>query len=223
MASKKSYFLVSTVIIFAILYCGFLGGKFDPESISKNLISKQKEVTDMSYNEKMTMFIGNNPTTTESNYLIKKPDMYKRVDWVNSSIYFTVVSNGRTTWGYDPIKNIAYSINNTSQSPLSNPPTYIEFFNDMSNNYTTNYKGIEYLEGVQAYKLEIFPSKQNGSGSSHYFLWVDPKIWMPLKIQSYSGDKLLMTLEYENYSINSGIKDTEFEFKTPKGATVVDI
>jgi outer membrane lipoprotein-sorting protein len=46
---------------------------------------------------------------------------------------------------------------------------------------------------------------------------------MPLKIQSYNGDKLLMTLEYENYSINSGIKDTEFEFKPPEGTEVINI
>lgn len=223
MTSKSSYFFVSAIIIFAILYCGFPGNKFDTESISKNLINEQKEITDMSYDEKLTIFIGNKSTTTESNYLIKKPNMYKRVDWVNSSIYFTVISDGRTVWGHDPIKNTAYLINNTSKSPLSNPPTYREFLSCVSNNYTTNYKGIEYLEGIQTYKLEIFPSKQNGPASSHYFLWVDPKIWMPLKIQSYSGDKLLMALEYENYSINSGIKDAEFEFKPPKGTTVVDI
>lgn len=46
---------------------------------------------------------------------------------------------------------------------------------------------------------------------------------MPLKIQSHNGDKLLMILEYENYSINSGIKDTEFKFKPPKGTQVVNI
>lgn len=46
---------------------------------------------------------------------------------------------------------------------------------------------------------------------------------MPLKIQSYNGDKLLMTLEYENYSINSGIKDTEFKFKPLEGTEVVNI
>jgi outer membrane lipoprotein-sorting protein len=32
-----------------------------------------------------------------------------------------------------------------------------------------------------------------------------------------------MTLEYENYSINSGIKDTEFEFKPPEGTEVINI
>jgi outer membrane lipoprotein-sorting protein len=46
---------------------------------------------------------------------------------------------------------------------------------------------------------------------------------MPLKIQSYNGDKLLMTLEYKNYSINSGIKDAEFKFKPLEGTEVIII
>lgn|GEM_PF-6542064 len=125
-----------------------------------------------------------------------------------------------TIWEYDPIKTTAYFKSNASQAPSFSSPTYEEFLSYMSNNYTANYKGIEYLEGIKAYKLEILPDKQNGYGSLNYILWVDPKIWMPLKIQSYKGDKLLMTLGYENYSINSGIKDTEFGFK-PQGDTAV--
>lgn len=197
------------------------------ESVSKNLINKQQEIYDISYDEKLTMFIGNESMTAESSFLIKKPNMYKRVDRVNSSTCLTIGSDGILTWEYDPIKNKTWLMNNTSQNPLQSTPTststYSEFIDSISNNCTINYKGIEYLGEVKTYKLEVISSKLSGPEDWHRLLWIDPKIWMPLKIQSYNGDKLLMTLEYENYSINLGIKDTEFKFKPLEGTEVVNI
>ncbi len=222
MASKKSLFLAFTIIIFAIIYCGF-EERANSESISKNLINKQQDIYDISYDEKLTMFIGNESIITESSFLIKNPNMYKRVDRVNSSTCLTIGSDGILTWEYDPITNKTWLINDTSQNPIQTTPTYSEFINSISDNCTINYKGIEYLGEVKTYKLEVISSKLNEPESWSRLLWIDPKIWMPLKIQSYNGDKLLMTLEYENYSINSGIKDTEFKFKPIEGTEVINI
>ncbi|AAM32139.1 MAG: outer membrane lipoprotein-sorting protein [Methanosarcina mazei] len=222
MASKKSLFLAFTIIIFAIIYCGF-EERANSESISKNLINKQQDIYDISYDEKLTMFIGNESIITESSFLIKNPNMYKRVDRVNSSTCLTIGSDGILTWEYDPITNKTWLINDTSQNSIQTTPTYSEFINSISDNCTINYKGIEYLGEVKTYKLEVISSKLNEPESWSRLLWIDPKIWMPLKIQSYNGDKLLMTLEYENYSINSGIKDTEFKFKPIEGTEVINI
>lgn len=42
-----------------------------------------------------------------------------------------------------------------------------------------------------------------------------------LKVQTYGDGELLMTLEYRDVKINTGIPDAEFEFKIPKGARVL--
>lgn len=95
--SKKSLFLVFAIIVFAIFYYGF-EERVNSELVSKNLIDKQQEISDISYDEKLTMFIGNESITTESSFLIKKPNMYKRVDRVNSSTCLTIGSDGTLTW-----------------------------------------------------------------------------------------------------------------------------
>ena len=97
MVPKKSLFLVFAIIVFAIFYYGF-EERVNSELVSKNLIDKQQEISDISYDEKLTMFIGNESITTESSFLIKKPNMYKRVDRVNSSTCLTIGSDGTLTW-----------------------------------------------------------------------------------------------------------------------------
>lgn len=222
MVPKKSLFLAFVIIVFAIFYYSF-EERVNSDSISKNLINKQQEINDISYDEKLTMFIGNESIATDSSFLIKKPSMYKRVDQVNSSTCLTIGSDGILTWEYDPIKNKMWLMNNTSQNPSQSTPIYSEFIDSISDNCTINYKGIEYLGEMKTYKLEVISSKLSEPEGWRRLLWIDPKIWMPLKIQSYNGDKLMMTLEYENYSINSGIKDAEFKFKPPEGTEVVNI
>ena len=93
---------------------------------------------------------------------------------------------------------------------------YSVFIDSVSDNRTINYKGIEYLGEVKTYKLKVISSKLSELEGWHRLLWIDLKIWMPLKIQSYNGDKLLMTLGYSNYSINTDLEENEFELKFPK-------
>jgi len=51
---------------------------------------------------------------------------------------------------------------------------------------------------------------------------VDSENWMPLKMEMFDkNDKLMTSIEYRDIKFNTGISDSEFEFKVPEGAKVV--
>ena len=57
----------------------------------------------------------------------------------------------------------------------------------------------------------------------HYNMLVDSENWMPLKIETFDkNDKLMTSIEYRDIKFNIGIPDSEFEFKIPEGAKVVN-
>jgi outer membrane lipoprotein-sorting protein len=52
-------------------------------------------------------------------------------------------------------------------------------------------------------------------------LWIDKEYWYPLKIEINYGE-FNSTIEYKDVKFNTGIPDSFFEFKPPKGAKVVE-
>ena len=55
-----------------------------------------------------------------------------------------------------------------------------------------------------------------------YNMLVDSENWMPLKTEVFDkNDKLMTSIEYRDIKFNTGIPDSEFEFKVPEGAKVV--
>lgn len=218
MLSKERFLLI--LVIFSTICCGCVAESVNTAKITTNLINAQKEINDISYTEKLIIPIENGSTSTKSDFSIRKPNLYKKVDWINSSIHLITVSNETSSWIYDPTTNTILMKNSTSLNSVANLPAYKNFILNMSDNCTMNYQETEFLGGVQIYKLEVISNKQNETCNRH-ILWIDPEIWMPLKIQSYNGDNPLMTLEYSNYSINTGLETNEFEFKVPKTASVV--
>ena len=55
-----------------------------------------------------------------------------------------------------------------------------------------------------------------------YSMLVDSENWMPLKMEMFDkNDKLMTSIEYRDIKFNTGIPDSEFEFKVPEGAKVV--
>lgn len=218
MLLKKSFLPI--LIISFICCCGCVAENVDTAKITENLIYAQKEINDISYTEKLIVPTEYEFTSTKSDFLIKKPNLYKEVYWVNSSIRLITVSNKTFSWIYDPTTNTVLMKNSTFSNNISSLPAYKNLILNIPNNCTVNYQDTEFLDGVQTYKLEVISNKQNEICNRH-ILWIDPKIWMPLKIQSYNGDNLLMTLEYSNYSINTDLEENEFELKIPENAVVV--
>ncbi|MEA1894693.1 MAG: outer membrane lipoprotein carrier protein LolA [Euryarchaeota archaeon] len=211
--------ILSSLIFFS---CGCITKEtISTDKIAEEIIEKQKDIDDISYSEILTVSVGNESRTTESDILYKKQNMFKRIAKVNSTVTSIIDSNGTVTWMYDPYEGVVMILNKTQSDFVQEPLSYAKFVDNLLTTYTVGYNGTESINGRNAYRIRLVPKIQHPPGNWSYWLWVDSETWLPLKVQTYGDGELLMTLEYRDVKINTGIPDAEFEFEIPKGARVL--
>ncbi len=82
--------------------------------------------------------------------------------------------------------------------------------------------GTENIDGKNAYVLELTPpSEKNESLQWKSKIWVDRENWMLLRSEIYDNkENIYLEIEIRDMKLNTGIPDSEFEFKVPDGAQV---
>jgi len=82
--------------------------------------------------------------------------------------------------------------------------------------------GIENVDGKNTYLLELTPLDTNNEPFQWKSkIWVDRENWMLLRSELYdSRENVNLSMEIRDMKLNSGIPDSEFEFKIPDGAQV---
>lgn len=83
-----------------------------------------------------------------------------------------------------------------------------------------SYFGVEYIEKQPVYLIEIRPKKPGTAFNQKYSefqfslvkAWVDPASWVVKRIDLYDseGTRLIVTVNYQELSVNSGISDDVF-------------
>lgn len=158
--------------------------------------------------------------------MFKKPNMIKSIAKEEGKRNQTVsISDGKFLWSYIPDTNTVTKITLSKVSePTRNDCADIisEFLND------TNIAllKVENVDGRTTYLLETTPKETDGDYKLIYKtkIWVDQKIWMPLKYETYDGNgNLTMRLEIRDLKVKIGIPDSEFKFEIPKDAKIVDL
>lgn len=135
-----------------------------------------------------------------------------------------VVSNGTTMWLYNSTAN-EVTIMELPMTGMDNPSQadYGNIIKDMLKRNDIRMSGSEKIGGRDTFILELMlKNLTNATFFLKQKLWVDKETWMPLRMETLDKDsKLIMTMEYRNVEFNTGIPDSEFEFKIPQGAKVV--
>lgn len=206
------------------LVCSFSVGcvnnnAVDGSVITTKMMEHQKEIKDISYSRLLTVYIGNQSRTAQSDIWIKMPDKEKMVEMDNLSLKNTVITNGTVMSVYNPIKNSAIVINHPSADIIPDSMKFQTFVQDLINNNTVEFQGSDLINNVTT--LKFVPKLQHGPDSYYSILWLDSNTYMPLKVQMYSNGQLVMTVEYINYKINSGMSDSEFEYLLPENASIL--
>ncbi|MCK4735966.1 MAG: outer membrane lipoprotein carrier protein LolA [Methanophagales archaeon] len=214
--------IILSLFISVIFSLGCIEENRSAEEIVAGMEKKQKEMTkeinDMSFTEVITVSIGNESRTNESEVLYKRPKKYKRIENIDSAITTIFVTNGTVMWIYKPQEKSVRILNIPSEDfvPLT---YYAETINFMLNNNKAEYKGTELVDNRKAHKIMLVPKKQQDNFS--YWFWLDDKTGLLLKIQTYRDGEPEMTLEHRNFEINMGIQGSEFEFEIPEGVKVI--
>jgi len=99
---------------------------------------------------------------------------------------------------------------------------YAKSIKELLSQTDISYKGTEKFEGRSVYLITTTPRNDGIWQGMRFNLWVDSETWIPLKIDTIDkNDNLLTSMEYRDVEYNTGIPDTEFQFKVPEGAKVV--
>ncbi|MDW7728050.1 MAG: outer membrane lipoprotein-sorting protein [Candidatus Methanoperedens sp.] len=134
------------------------------------------------------------------------------------------VSNGTTMWLYNSTAN-EVTLMDISKTKMDNPgqADYGTIVKDMLKRNDIKMPGSEKIGGRDTFILEMTPKNlTNATFFINQKLWVDKETWMPLRMETFDKDgKMMMTMEYRNVEFNTGIPDSEFEFKIPQGARVI--
>lgn len=159
---------------------------------------------------------------------LKNPDMFKI--WTKRE---AVISDGKYLWLYSEANNQVTKREIDKSKNIFNPNQYLY-------NFTKNYKPqLENKEKVGknwCYKLVLSPKESEGVDSlskqeaeakdlfiTKLILWVDKKTFLVKKLEYQDINDNLVSFVFSKIKTNSGIKDSEFVFRAPKGVEVVDL
>jgi outer membrane lipoprotein-sorting protein len=88
---------------------------------------------------------------------------------------------------------------------------------DLSKNFDVRYIGVETVDGVAAYKLELTPKSQAAKNMFRLFtIWIDPKTGMSVQQKAFEGtsDYRLAKYPHSTMKINQKLPEDAFKLKT---------
>ena len=180
------------------------------EEIVKKVKEKYNAVEDMKGEVVITTDNGTKRVEVIK-FAMKKPGKF----WQEEDNY-TIVSNGKTMWIYYKKMNEVVKVNLPEKRPKFD---YGEIIKDLLKRNEVKLLGSDEMAGRDCYVIEVIP--KNKTSYVKQKLWIDKEYWYPLKIEINYGE-FNSTIEYKDVKFNTGIPDSFFEFKPPKGAKVVE-
>jgi len=206
--------LLITIIGISLLMAGCVDDELTSEQIEQQILANLDSVQSFTCNMVMT----SNNETTVMDYAYKQPNMIRMEYTEPSEVAGQVmVSNGTHIWMYDPSENLVKTAN-IPESAQTNRSRDALFLKDLIDTCTIVPNGIGNVAGRQCNRITATP--EDAFMPMSVEVWLDKWNWMPLKIETYQDDELLMSMEYRDIEFNVEIPNSTFEFEIPEGATV---
>ncbi|AKB22951.1 outer membrane lipoprotein-sorting protein [Methanosarcina sp. WH1] len=233
---SKRHFLLMLFLISLSIFISGCGGKSggewitsdirpDGEEVVSNMQMKMDSLEDYSF----TMYVnsslrGQNPEIYE--VVWKKPDLMKMILLgPDNDTKIIMVSDGDFQWIYSSESETVFKAETSDEFDglkLFEPDVYAGFLNGfILSGRSPSLLGTEKIDGERVYLLELTPSENNESLQSKSRIWVDSENRMLLGYELYdSKGNVYLDMKIQDLKLNTGIPDSEFEFKIPDGAQV---
>lgn len=201
------------ILVLAVFISGLMLGctQMSAEEIAKKVEEKYNTIKDMKGTMVIITDFHGKKKVEEIEFAMKKPGKF----WQEGNNY-TIVSNGKTMWIYDKSRNEVIKVSLPEKRPKFD---YGEIVKDLLKRNEVKLLGSDKVDGRDCYVIEVIP--KNKTFYVEQKLWIDKEYWYPLKIEINYGE-FNSTIEYKDVKFNTGIPDSFFEFKPPKGAKVVE-
>ncbi|MFZ3384677.1 MAG: DUF4367 domain-containing protein [Candidatus Methanoperedens sp.] len=218
--------MIVIISIFAIISTVLFAGcvEMSAEQIASEMQNKMENIKDYKGTIYTKMSFEGLSRESESDFKYSMPDKSWSKTTTGDGDGDISVFNGTTMWLYNSTKN-EVTIMDIPKRETDKPDQvdYVKIVKNMLEQNDVQMSGSEKIDGRETFILEMMP--KNKTQEAFMFkqkLWVDKETWMPLRMETYDKDgKLIMSMEYRNVEFNTGIPDSEFEFKIPDGAKVV--
>lgn len=101
-------------------------------------------------------------------------------------------------------------------------------FQNLSGQYTAEYKGQATVSGRETYVVSVQPPEDGplADAVKNQTVWLDQENWFPIKQKTsmqIGNQTMTMTITYTNLSYNVSISDEKFTFEPPENATVKNV
>lgn len=214
-----------TTSILALLSIVLLAGcvEMSADQIASEMQKKYESIKDYKGTLVFSSSFEGESRETEMDFMYLMPDKSwtKITKGENAGDIF--VSNGTTMWLYNSTAN-EVTIMELPKTKMDNPgqADYGNLVKDMLKRNEVKMSGSEKIGDRDTFILELTPKNlTNATFFLNQKLWVDRETWMPLRVETFDKDgKKIMAMEYRNVEFNTGIPESEFEFKIPQGARV---
>ncbi|MCQ1534127.1 outer membrane lipoprotein-sorting protein [Methanosarcina sp. KYL-1] len=220
--TKPTKLILLALLVLALFASGCMEKELSAEEIAARMLEKQGSIEDYSYTMHMTSYMGEKVVESEFKTMYKKPHMMKNfLQEPEKEEETLVLSDGEFRWTYAPGTNTVIKTK-LPETPELTGDDYLSLIGITLNDMDVSLLGTEEIEGREAYLLEATP-KVAGEEAPAYSMkiWVDKETWMLLGYEMYdSSGTLISKVEVRDLKVNTGIPDSEFEFKIPEGATV---
>lgn len=213
------------IVLLAVITIALISGcteNISAEQIAQKMKEKHDSIKDFSATMILSSSFGGNAGMVKVKIMNKMPGM-SRMEYLEPAEIAgqVVVSDGRTFWTYDPDKKEVTKMDMPEIS-LTFEQDYAKSIKELLSQTDISYKGTDKFDGRNVYLITSTPKNGGIWQGMRFNLWVDSETWMPLKMDTIDkNDNLLTSVEYRDVKYNTGIPDTEFEFKVPEGAKVV--
>ncbi|AKB59689.1 hypothetical protein MSBR2_3173 [Methanosarcina barkeri 227] len=196
---------------------------------AKEIVSNMQMGIDSLEDYSFTMYVSStsrwqNPEVHE--IIWKKPDLMKTsILNPNKDTKVIMASDGDFQWIYSSESKTVFRTeisDDFNDLKLFEPNVYAEFLNGIIlNGKLPSLLGTENIDGKNVYELELTPSEKNKSLQWKSKIWVDGENWMLIRCELYDNEgNPYIEIEIRDVKLNTGIPDSEFEFKVPDGAQV---
>ena len=234
--SSKRYLLLILFLINLSIFISGCAEESGAEEVSSNtqpsaeeIVSSMQMGMDSLEDYSFTMYV--NSTSRQQNpevheVIWKKPDLMKMtILSPDKDTEVIMASDGDFQWIYSSESRTVFKTeisDDFNDLKLFEPDVYAEFLNGIIlNGKLPSLLGTENIDGKNAYVLELTPSEKNESLQWKSKIWVDRENWMLLRSEIYDNkENIYLEIEIRDMKLNTGIPDSEFEFKVPDGAQV---
>lgn len=211
------------IVLLAVILVSLFSGctEMSADQIAQKMKEKQGTIKDFSATMVMSSSLMGNDINLKAKMLNKLPGK-SRIEYLEPAEMAgqVMVNDGNTIWSYDPRTNEVTKMD-LPENDKSFEMDYM-FIKELLNQTDISYQTTEKFEGRNVYIIKASPKNAGMMMGGRYNMFVDSETWMPLKIDMLDkDDKLIISIEYREIKFNTGIPDSEFEFKIPAGTKVI--